>query len=181
LATDFQREWPSQQPLQELIGAVGGHQVLPMIHTKPAKQALWLIPVSPALPMSQPTEPPPGWTPGDYACGIILCWQPDRKTPDHELFVWIRGAYRSQEIGRKSIDVPLKQIEDELRHLALTNKAPQKLRVPYPASDLYGKGGSLTRSMLLRFYYQYGFHRVASAEGELVMEKTLEACDQGSA
>ncbi len=97
-------------------------------------------------------------------CGVIMVTKPvlskgaySSEEPVHELFIWIRGAYRNSGLGRPALSRVLEQLSARLQR-------PFRLRIRLPVADMAGSGGKLQRAMWLTFFHHLDFVRLRPAQ-----------------
>ena len=95
----------------------------------------WII-REPTLPGGAVGQPP--WN--GRGCGVILAWKAPDDVPNRhviELFVWLRGPYRTLGIGRTCVEGAIEQIRRKLR----PSSDAFTLRVDYPMRDVAATNG----------------------------------------
>jgi hypothetical protein len=86
---------------------------------------------------------------------------------DHELFIWLRGAYRNAGLGRSALQLVLDKLRDRWKDQART------LLVRLPKSEPIGPGGELQRRMWLTFYHHLGFAQTSEKDGHVLLKMSV--------
>jgi hypothetical protein len=121
----------------------------------------WLIPEPGAPGRSEDPKPRNG-----RACGVILAWKTkDRKLDGEviELFVWIRGAYRTLGIGRHCVMEAIDRLGAQIR----SAPKPLPLRVNYPLSDWAWSQDRWQSMGWLNFFQSLGFTKQEKEQPDL--------------
>jgi hypothetical protein len=143
LCAELQEQWPERWPwVEERIESARADK----------GSAGWLI-----YPHSSHAGPAAAPDQNAMPCGIILIAAVDAEPEVHELFVWMRGAYRNTGLGRCAVDKALKDFRP-------ADGTAVRLRVRLPVALLTGPGGELQKNMWLTFFYHLEFVRVSSRQ-----------------
>jgi hypothetical protein len=164
LQREFQAEWPGEKPLHELVPLALQHGP-----SEEGELGVWLIAVA-----AQTDTCPEQWTDDKYPCGIALVWEPPDAPDDYELFIWLRGPYRTLGIARESLDDLFPGILGSLRQ----RPNPRRhLRVRYPRAVRPGKIDRIQRAVWLAFFYPYGFQQrdalTTAPQQDLVLSREI--------
>jgi hypothetical protein len=156
LFQEFQNEWPGEaKSLKERIdrildnGDSGGWLIYATKKKSPLEESV-AQGAAEASPLDSEQTP----------CGIILV-SPTAASNVHELFVWLRGAYRNTGLGQSALRTVLNDIPATLGELSPNCGTDDAwLRVCLPGGKLNGRGDELQRRMWLTFFHHLGFERI---------------------
>ncbi len=115
------------------------------------------------------------WSPGDYPTGIILVRPMDRPpTTELEFFIWVRGAYRTLNIGHESLDFLFKKwrTTPEFGPGSPCHEA-EHLIARYPAGGV-GSADKLQRTLWMSFFHDYRFRTEEFEEDGRVHDLVLK-------
>jgi hypothetical protein len=167
LVTELEDQWPRLTITAEnlaprvFLARVANRQCLVAL-------AALVYPDNPYPPEEQlPPEEQSRRRQAQVPCGVLTVTS-DQENHAHELFIWLRGAYRNSGLGRSAVELALTELSGRW------HEKPQQLLVRLPLRHLTGPGGELQKRMWLTFYYHLGFAHIGQdKDGHALLRRSV--------